>query len=166
MKVGENVIIKKNLKVGEQYGVCVFSEDMKGYLGKLGKVSEVNKHGYFYLEIEKIPVEKKFTEDMVNRTGEVDEDELVSEETPQAVTVSVVADKEVKIKEASIEDETDKDTDVDNIVDTTSEVPEETPEIPEIPEIQEANPVDAETNATAPKKEVKSNSKPNGKKGK
>lgn len=45
-KVGDKVKIRKDLKVGNLYGTCVFVEKMKDSIGKIARITEVNKRDY------------------------------------------------------------------------------------------------------------------------
>lgn len=82
MEIGNTVVVRKDLKVGKEYGMCTFSEDMKEFLGKEGTVREINKLGYFYLTIDEKDVYKKFTEEMIITEEEEPEVPEIPDENP------------------------------------------------------------------------------------
>jgi len=142
MEIGKTVLVREDLKVGKQYGMCTFSEDMKEFLGKEGTVREINRIGYFYLTIDETEVEKKFTEEMI--ATEEEETESITEEVVQAVVSGI----EEEAKERNISEE-------QVIEEIKSEMNEEEPEVPEIPD---ENPI-TEEEETKPAKSGKKSSK-------
>ena len=45
-KVGDKVKVRKDLKVGNVYGLCVFTEEMKDFCGKVVNITDVNRMDY------------------------------------------------------------------------------------------------------------------------
>lgn len=45
-KVGDKVKVRKDLKVGKVYGLCVFTEEMKNFCGKVVNITDVNRMDY------------------------------------------------------------------------------------------------------------------------
>ena len=45
-KVGDKVKIRKDLKVGNVYGLCLFTEEMKDFCGKVVNITDVNRMDY------------------------------------------------------------------------------------------------------------------------
>lgn len=142
MELGEIVTIKEDLKVGNQYGMCTFSEDMKAYLGKKGTIRDISRFGYFYLTINDEDIQKKFTEEMI--ITEEEETEPVTEEIVQAVVEAIV--EEAQERQTTIEDV---------IGEVQAEANEEEVEVPEIPD---ENPI-TEEEETKPTKNGKKSAK-------
>lgn len=45
-KVGDKVKVRKDLKVGNVYGLCLFTEEMKDFCGKVVRIADVNRMDY------------------------------------------------------------------------------------------------------------------------
>lgn len=143
MEIGNKVVVRKDLKVGNEYGMCTFSADMKEFLGKEGTIREINRLGYFYLTIDEKDIYKKFTEEMI--IAEEEETEPITEEVVQAVVSGI----EEEAKERNISEE-------QVIEEIKSEMNEEEPEVPEIPD---ENPIAEEEEETKPAKSGKKSGK-------
>lgn len=143
MKIGNTVVIRKDLKIGEQYGMCTFSKDMEEYLGRKGIIRKIDRFGFFYLTIDETEIKKKFTEEMLET--EMTEEtittnqnvDIESQSNDFEVPVDVVQAVAVAIEDEALEQGKTTDEIIGDIKDEMNGN-----DIPEIPEIPDENPSD------------------------